>query len=565
MTQLFGLHWSNKNHTRDDDARHIIGSDGPVTILHMQAGEGWYERLRKDSPRRLIHVRIYREWWEDESPELLAKWAARELAYLWHDPRALVSPANEQNIELKGRSIHDVRKGAERRALYRKIALWNMDFWHHLDNAIPDRRALALWSALADGHDAEPGVPDSEYLIPEMREALARVDVIASHPYADLKSRPHSGATGAEAWWGMLRAWRPAGVAGPHDPGGLLEQCRKPHFVSETGTFTHDQTRDAAQVAREFSAMLSVAQADRQTLGITPFIWSSGPEHGHNVIAGNDALVLRLRSLPRFSTSAAVPIARKPDQPGEPPEVPPMPDAIYIVQPGDTLSRIGAMFGIPWRELAAANDIAAPWVIRVGQHLKLPGVKRCSPGGKPAPVPSGRAFEWVEGRADDTVHVWSSRHPVRFLIMHDPVAGSPAGLLRYLRQNDRGVSYSEVIVPGNPPQVHVLVHGADQRVGHAGYGEAVDVTTGKGYGRTREINLNDASWGICIYKHKDDGGPFSPDLYAAAVRLAAERAKQFDVPVPNILSHAEVDPGRRSDPRGLDMVRFRADVAALLS
>lgn len=241
-----------------------------------------------------------------------------------------------------------------------------------------------------------------------------------------------------------------------------------------------------------------------------------------------------------------------------------MAEAVYIVASGDTLSRIGARFGIPWRELAAANGIAAPWTIRVGQHLKLPGVARCSPGGKDAAIPSGRAFEWVEGRSDDTLHVWSSRYPVRFLIMHDPVAGSVAGLLSYLRKNDRGVSYNEVVTPGNPPQVHVLVDGADKRVGHAGFGTAVDIATGTAYSRAG-TNLNDVSWGICIYKHKDDNGPFSPDLYHAAVAVAAARARQFGVPTANILSHAEVDPGRRSDPRGVDMVRFRADVAALLA
>ena len=563
IRQIFGMHLANKDDRREHDLLAVLGDHGPVTMLHQQV-DAWYARLRNGSPQRLIHVRLYREWWEDTDPRDLARWAVSEFPRLWADPYCLISPANEQNIELRGRMIHQVT-GPARRDLYGAIGRWNLEFWREVDRQVPNRRALALWSALAEGHDMEPGVPDSEYSHPTIRQALDYVDVLATHPYADLRANAESGATGEARWWHMLRPWRPAGEGGPRDPGGLLTQVPdKPHFVSETGTFTHGDPNDVTRVRAELVALGSHAARDGRTLALTPFIWSSGPEHAHNVIAANNALVVALKSYPGFQYSATVPRAKVKALPPISPGGDDMAEAVYIVASGDTLSRIGARFGIPWRELAAANGIAAPWTIRVGQHLKLPGVARCSPGGKDAAIPSGRAFEWVEGRSDDTLHVWSSRYPVRFLIMHDPVAGSVAGLLSYLRKNDRGVSYNEVVTPGNPPQVHVLVDGADKRVGHAGFGTAVDIATGTAYSRAG-TNLNDVSWGICIYKHKDDNGPFSPDLYHAAVAVAAARARQFGVPTANILSHAEVDPGRRSDPRGVDMVRFRADVAALLA
>lgn len=174
------------------------------------------------------------------------------------------------------------------------------------------------------------------------------------------------------------------------------------------------------------------------------------------------------------------------------------------------------------------------------------------------------SFAWVPGDADNTVHGWRRLGRIKFLVMHDPVAGSPAALLRYLRQNDRRVSYHDVILPGAPPRVHVLVNGAEVAVGQAGYGTAKDCQTGRSYGQAVGGNLNDWSWGICIYKHKDDNGPFPPALYRAAVDVAAYRAEQFGVAVCNILAHREVDPRRRGDPRGLPMDAFRRDVAKAL-
>ena len=57
--------------------------------------------------------------------------------------------------------------------------------------------------------------------------------------------------------------------------------------------------------------MTERASSDGQTLGMTPFIWSSGPEHAENVIAGNESLVSRLRAMPRLKSSSVVPIAKQ--------------------------------------------------------------------------------------------------------------------------------------------------------------------------------------------------------------------------------------------------------------
>ena len=45
----------------------------------------------------------------------------------------------------------------------------------------------------------------------------------------------------------------------------------------------------------------------------------------------------------------------------------------YTVQSGDTLSAIGKKLGLDWREIAELNNISAPYIIKKGQGLNLPG------------------------------------------------------------------------------------------------------------------------------------------------------------------------------------------------
>jgi LysM repeat protein len=64
---------------------------------------------------------------------------------------------------------------------------------------------------------------------------------------------------------------------------------------------------------------------------------------------------------------------------GEPP--PPGPGGTYIVQEGDTLTAIAALFGVTLDELLAVNpDITDPDVISVGQVINIPGAGEPPPG-----------------------------------------------------------------------------------------------------------------------------------------------------------------------------------------
>ncbi|KAB8162915.1 LysM peptidoglycan-binding domain-containing protein [Streptomyces sp. 3MP-14] len=55
----------------------------------------------------------------------------------------------------------------------------------------------------------------------------------------------------------------------------------------------------------------------------------------------------------------------------------------YTVKSGDTLSGIGQRLGVKWHDIATANKITAPYVIRPGQRLAIPGKGKPS---TPAPA-----------------------------------------------------------------------------------------------------------------------------------------------------------------------------------
>ena len=54
---------------------------------------------------------------------------------------------------------------------------------------------------------------------------------------------------------------------------------------------------------------------------------------------------------------------------------------VYIVQPGDTLSRIAARFGVTTDDLIAGNGITDPDNLVIGTRLIIPGPGTDSRGG----------------------------------------------------------------------------------------------------------------------------------------------------------------------------------------
>src|SRR5690606_2608561 len=58
--------------------------------------------------------------------------------------------------------------------------------------------------------------------------------------------------------------------------------------------------------------------------------------------------------------------------PAPAPAVPTAAGGVHIVQRGETLARIAALYGVSWPDLAATNGILSPNLIYAGQQLVIP-------------------------------------------------------------------------------------------------------------------------------------------------------------------------------------------------
>jgi LysM repeat protein len=80
-------------------------------------------------------------------------------------------------------------------------------------------------------------------------------------------------------------------------------------------------------------------------------------------------------------------------------------DTTYIVQPGDSLTRIAARYGLSVSQLAAANGLGATSWVYSGQRLRIPTGAPLSA----APAPSGTTYAVQRG---DTLLSIAARHGV---------------------------------------------------------------------------------------------------------------------------------------------------------
>ncbi len=135
----------------------------------------------------------------------------------------------------------------------------------------------------------------------------------------------------------------------------------------------------------------------------------------------------------------------------------PVANTIYVVQPGDTLTRIAARYGVTVSQLAAANGLGWNSWVYAGQQLTIPSNAPLNP----APVPSGTTYVVRPG---DTLMSIAARYGV--------TAGQLASL-NGLHWNSWVYVGQQLVIPGgqtapapnpNPPttggtQVHVVQAG----------------------------------------------------------------------------------------------------------
>ncbi len=70
------------------------------------------------------------------------------------------------------------------------------------------------------------------------------------------------------------------------------------------------------------------------------------------------------------------------------PEPKPTPGGTYTVKSGDTLSSIGQRLGVPWPDIAKANNISSPYRIYPGDELRIPKTAKTAAPAPQRPVVS---------------------------------------------------------------------------------------------------------------------------------------------------------------------------------
>lgn len=147
----------------------------------------------------------------------------------------------------------------------------------------------------------------------------------------------------------------------------------------------------------------------------------------------------------------------------------------YLVRPGDTLSAIAARYGVAMRDVAAANGIAPPYLIRVGQRLDIPRPERRAATVRPAPQPTIPAPPSATRSAAPRL-VWPADGPVdqRFGEGADPRG---VAIAAHAGAAVRAASAGTVVFAGDEPQRYrrlVLVdHGGGWVSAYGGLGRLV--------------------------------------------------------------------------------------------
>jgi LysM repeat protein len=71
-------------------------------------------------------------------------------------------------------------------------------------------------------------------------------------------------------------------------------------------------------------------------------------------------------------TPDGLPTAGPSATPSPSPSAAPTAGGTHVVEQGESLSTIGDLYGVPWLQIAQANNIPEPYVIQVGQELIIP-------------------------------------------------------------------------------------------------------------------------------------------------------------------------------------------------
>ena len=126
----------------------------------------------------------------------------------------------------------------------------------------------------------------------------------------------------------------------------------------------HPALADSSYTVRAGDTLSSIARAHGVTVAAIA--------DANNIVNPNLIFVGQVLTIPDGAAPVATP---------EPPASDSSSGSAYVVQPGDTLLRIAVRHGVTLQAVIAANNLANPNVIFVGQRITIPGAS----GGAPVP------------------------------------------------------------------------------------------------------------------------------------------------------------------------------------
>ncbi len=250
---------------------------------------------------------------------------------------------------------------------------------------------------------------------------------------------------------------------------------------------------------------------------------------------------------------------------GPPPVQPPVPSPeptyqIYTVKAGDTLSKIAKEFyGDPTKYpiIAEYNGLEDPSLIVIGQVLRIPPLTPPTPEPPPTPVePPPEPPAELPPTLEDLDIPWIpspnfNERPdpdnITTIVVHATANSTLTGVISWFQNPTAYVSAHYVI--GKDGKMVQMVRDQD-RAWHAGRSEWRGVP-----------NVNDYGLGIELVNLNDGQDPYPEAQYESLVKLCQAIAHKYNIPMEDIVGHYQVSPGRKTDPRGLDMNKLRQDVA----
>jgi LysM repeat protein len=170
------------------------------------------------------------------------------------------------------------------------------------------------------------------------------------------------------------------GAAGEEPAGNEVEdEDPAPEVEEETAEEPTAELEGTSHVVAEGESLFDIAE--EYGISWVDLADYNGIEDTSSVTAGMTIVipptagtggVAEEEAAPEEETTTEEPAAEGTAEETVAPTPSPAQETIYVVQPGDNLFRIGLRYGISWVQIAEANGIVNPNMIRAGQELKIP-------------------------------------------------------------------------------------------------------------------------------------------------------------------------------------------------